>query len=177
MPAAIVLFAGILALAPRFRPPCAVGVVVAVLGLAALIRCSAMSTAAAGMYMRTILYRLATDQPIAEIGVDMGSVLRSYLIDRLAIPRRPAFGLAARRLSRRSSWHLSDQSLPDVVAQATRPAETWSVLLRRGADGDVPIAPTVFEGRPLRRAVNPLALSARRSDARRGKVRVRPVRR
>ena len=39
---------------------------------------SPCTRAAAGIYMRTILYRFATDQPVPDIGVDMGSVFRSY---------------------------------------------------------------------------------------------------
>src|SRR6202044_2482680 len=46
-----------------------VGVPVAVLGFVLLIGVS-MYAQAAGMYMRTILYRFATDQPIPDIGVD-----------------------------------------------------------------------------------------------------------
>jgi hypothetical protein len=48
-----------------------VGVPLAVVGLASLIGVS-MYAAAAGMYMRTILYRFATDQPIPDLGVDPG---------------------------------------------------------------------------------------------------------
>jgi hypothetical protein len=36
-----------------------------------------MYASAAGIYMRTILYRFATDQPVPEIGVDMANVFRS----------------------------------------------------------------------------------------------------
>lgn len=48
-----------------------IGALVAVIGLAAVIGV-AMYAAAAGMYMRTILYRFATDQPIPDLGVDVG---------------------------------------------------------------------------------------------------------
>jgi hypothetical protein len=48
-----------------------VGVPVAVLGFVLLIGVS-MYAQAAGMYMRTILYRYATDQPIPNLGVDPG---------------------------------------------------------------------------------------------------------
>jgi hypothetical protein len=52
------------------------GVIVAVIGLAALIGVS-MYAAAAGMYMRTILYRFATDKPIPELGVDVAGAFRT----------------------------------------------------------------------------------------------------
>ena len=48
-----------------------IGVPVAVAGVALLIGIS-LHAAAAGMYMRTILYRFATDQPIPDLGVDVG---------------------------------------------------------------------------------------------------------
>jgi hypothetical protein len=54
-----------------------VGVLIAVLGFGALIGIS-MYASAAGIYMRTILYRFATDKPVPEIGVDMANVFRSY---------------------------------------------------------------------------------------------------
>ena len=47
-----------------------VGIPVAVVGLAALI-VVAMFASAAGMYMRTILYRFATNLPIPDLGVDV----------------------------------------------------------------------------------------------------------
>jgi hypothetical protein len=47
-----------------------VGVTLAVVGFASLIGVS-MYAAAAGMYMRTILYRFATDQPIPDLGVNI----------------------------------------------------------------------------------------------------------
>jgi hypothetical protein len=46
-----------------------VGIPIAVIGFVLLIGVS-MYAQAAGMYMRTILYRFATDQPIPDIGVD-----------------------------------------------------------------------------------------------------------
>ena len=46
-----------------------IGVPIAVLGFVLLIGIS-MYASAAGMYMRTILYRFATDQPIPDLGVD-----------------------------------------------------------------------------------------------------------
>jgi hypothetical protein len=36
-----------------------------------------MYAAAAGMYMRTILYRFATDKPIPDLGVDVSQVFRT----------------------------------------------------------------------------------------------------
>jgi Family of unknown function (DUF6159) len=48
-----------------------IGVLVAVIGLAAVIGVT-MYASAAGMYMRTILYRYATDQPIPALGLDIG---------------------------------------------------------------------------------------------------------
>ena len=53
-----------------------IGVPVAVLGFILLIGVS-MYAQAAGMYMRTILYRFATDQPIPDLGVDVGGAFRS----------------------------------------------------------------------------------------------------
>ncbi len=53
-----------------------VGVPVAVLGFAALLGV-AMYAAAAGMYMRTILYRFATDKPIPDLGVDVSRAFRT----------------------------------------------------------------------------------------------------
>lgn len=73
--AAIVLVVGI-ALAAAGSATLVVGVVVAVLGFGSLIGIS-MYASAAGIYMRTILYRFATDQPVPEIGVDMANVFRS----------------------------------------------------------------------------------------------------
>jgi hypothetical protein len=54
-----------------------VGVPVAVAGFAALIGIG-MFAQAAGMYMRTILYRFATDRPIPDVGVDVGGAFRSW---------------------------------------------------------------------------------------------------
>ena len=53
-----------------------VGVPVAVLGFAALLGV-AMYASAAGMYMRTILYRFATDQSIPDLGVDVSQAFRT----------------------------------------------------------------------------------------------------
>jgi hypothetical protein len=53
-----------------------IGIPVAVIGLALLVGVS-MYAAAAGMYMRTILYRFATDQPIPELGVDVARTFGS----------------------------------------------------------------------------------------------------
>ena len=65
--ALVVLFAGVaLAAAHDWL----IGIPVAVLGFAVLIGVS-MYASAAGMYMRTILYRFATDQPIPDLGVDV----------------------------------------------------------------------------------------------------------
>ena len=36
-----------------------------------------MYASAAGMYMRTILYRFATDQPIPDLGVDIKGAFRT----------------------------------------------------------------------------------------------------
>jgi hypothetical protein len=55
----------------------AAGIAVAVIGFALLIGVS-MYAAAAGMYMRTILYRYATDQPIPDLGVDVGKAFRDW---------------------------------------------------------------------------------------------------
>lgn len=65
--ALVVLFAGVALAAAR---EWLVGIPVAVLGVAVLIGVS-MYASAAGMYMRTILYRFATDQPIPDLGVDV----------------------------------------------------------------------------------------------------------
>lgn len=53
-----------------------VGVPVAIVGFAALIGIG-MYAQAAGMYMRTILYRYATERPIPELGVDVGNLFTS----------------------------------------------------------------------------------------------------
>jgi hypothetical protein len=55
----------------------AAGIAVAVIGFALLIGVS-MYAAAAGMYMRTILYRYATNQPIPDLGVDVGKAFRDW---------------------------------------------------------------------------------------------------
>jgi hypothetical protein len=52
-----------------------IGVPVAVAGFAALIGIG-MFAQAAGMYMRTILYRFATEQPIPDLGVDLGGAFQ-----------------------------------------------------------------------------------------------------
>jgi hypothetical protein len=53
-----------------------VGIPVAVLGFVLLIGVS-MYAQAAGMYMRTILYRFAMNQPIPDLGVDVGGAFGS----------------------------------------------------------------------------------------------------
>jgi hypothetical protein len=52
------------------------GIPVAVVGFGAVIGIG-MYASAAGMYMRTILYRFATDRPIPELGVDVSGAFRS----------------------------------------------------------------------------------------------------
>jgi hypothetical protein len=64
--ALVVLFVGVICIAKHAY---VIGVPIAVLGFVLLIGIS-MYAAAAGMYMRTILYRYATDQPIPDLGVD-----------------------------------------------------------------------------------------------------------
>jgi hypothetical protein len=53
-----------------------VGVPVAIAGFAALIGIG-MYAQAAGMYMRTILYRFAMERPVPDLGIDIGGVFRS----------------------------------------------------------------------------------------------------
>jgi hypothetical protein len=53
-----------------------VGIPIAVLGFAGLLGV-AMYASAASMYLRTILYRFATDQSIPDLGVDVGQVFRT----------------------------------------------------------------------------------------------------
>jgi hypothetical protein len=64
--AVAVVAIGVFAIAKHAYVP---GGVVAALGVIGLIGVS-MYASAAGMYMRTILYRYATDQPIPDLGVD-----------------------------------------------------------------------------------------------------------
>ena len=64
--ALLVIFVGVVCIAKHAY---VIGVPVAVLGFVLLIGIS-MYASAAGMYMRTILYRYATDQPIPDLGVD-----------------------------------------------------------------------------------------------------------
>ena len=52
------------------------GIPVAVAGFGALIAVG-MYASAAGMYMRTVLYRFATDQPIPDLGVDVAGAFRT----------------------------------------------------------------------------------------------------
>lgn len=52
-----------------------VGIPIAVLGFLAVIAV-VMYMQAAGMYMRTILYRFATEQPIPDLGVDVAGAFR-----------------------------------------------------------------------------------------------------
>jgi hypothetical protein len=54
----------------------AVGIAIAVIGVVLLIGVS-MYAAAAGMYMRTILYRYATHQVIPVLGVDVSNVFNN----------------------------------------------------------------------------------------------------
>ncbi len=53
-----------------------IGVPVAIAGFAAVLGIG-MYAQAAGMYMRTILYRFATDRPIPDLGVDVGGAFGS----------------------------------------------------------------------------------------------------
>jgi hypothetical protein len=53
-----------------------IGVPVAIAGFAGLIGIG-MFAQAAGMYMRTILYRFATEQPIPDLGIDVGGAFQS----------------------------------------------------------------------------------------------------
>jgi hypothetical protein len=70
--AAIILFVGI-ALISAGSATLIAGVVVAFLGFAALMGIGMYSSAAA-MYMRTLLYRFATNQPIPDMGINVASV-------------------------------------------------------------------------------------------------------
>lgn len=71
--ALVILFVGVGLAAAKVW---VVGVPVAIVGFAALLGV-AMYGAAAGMYLRTILYRFATDQPIPDVGVDVGQAFRT----------------------------------------------------------------------------------------------------
>lgn len=71
--AVAVMAIGIVACAARLW---VIGVPVAVLGFAGLLGV-AMYASAAGMYMRTILYRFATGQPIPDLGVDIKGAFRT----------------------------------------------------------------------------------------------------
>lgn len=53
-----------------------VGIPVAVIGFASIVGI-VMYAAAAGMYLRTILYRFANDLPIPDLGVDVASAFRT----------------------------------------------------------------------------------------------------
>jgi len=55
-----------------------VGIPVAVLGIAGLVGVG-MYASAAGMYMRTILYRFANDLPIPDLGVDVSQAFRTRM--------------------------------------------------------------------------------------------------
>jgi hypothetical protein len=72
--AMLVLGAGVALIAGRDY---LIGVPVAIAGFAALIGIG-MYAQAAGMYMRTILYRFATERPIPDLGVDVGGAFRSW---------------------------------------------------------------------------------------------------
>ena len=65
--ALLVILIGVVCIAKHAN---VIGVPIAVLGFVLLIGIS-MYASAAGMYMRTILYRFATDQPIPDLGVDV----------------------------------------------------------------------------------------------------------
>ena len=71
--ALVVVATGIVACAAHLW---VIGVPVAVLGFAGLLGI-AMYASAAGMYMRTILYRFATDQPIPDLDVDIKGAFRT----------------------------------------------------------------------------------------------------
>lgn len=71
--ALVVLALGIALIAGRTY---VLGVPVAVAGFAALVGVG-MYAQAAGMYMRTILYRFAMERPIPDLGVDIGGAFQS----------------------------------------------------------------------------------------------------
>ena len=71
--AVVVLFVGIALIAGRAY---LTGVPVAIIGFVVLIGVG-MYASAAGMYMRTILYRFAMDQPIPDLGLDLSGTFRS----------------------------------------------------------------------------------------------------
>ena len=71
--ALLVLAVGVALIAGRAP---VVGIPVAVAGFAGLIGIG-MYAQAAGMYMRTILYRFAMERPIPELGVDVGGAFES----------------------------------------------------------------------------------------------------
>jgi Family of unknown function (DUF6159) len=71
--AALVLVIGVVCITQRAY---VIGIPVAVVGFVLVIGVS-MYAQAAGMYMRTILYRFATDQPIPNLGVDVSGAFRT----------------------------------------------------------------------------------------------------
>jgi hypothetical protein len=71
--AVLVVMFGVVLIAARAY---VIGVPVAIAGLAALIGIG-MFAQAAGMYMRTILYRFATERPIPDLGLDVGGAFES----------------------------------------------------------------------------------------------------
>ena len=71
--ALVVLAIGVAMIAGRAY---VIGVPVAVAGFAALIGIG-MFAQAAGMYMRTILYRFAMELPVPDLGIDIGGAFRS----------------------------------------------------------------------------------------------------
>jgi hypothetical protein len=71
--AALVLMLGVALIVGRTY---VVGVPVAIAGFAALIGVG-MYAQAAGMYMRTILYRFAMERPVPDLGIDIGGAFRS----------------------------------------------------------------------------------------------------
>ena len=70
----------------------------AVIGIVGLIGVS-MYASAAGMYMRTILYRFAIGKPIPDLGVDVGGAFGN--------PVRPSSERTARRQRGRPSGNLA----------------------------------------------------------------------
>jgi hypothetical protein len=71
--AVLVVMFGVVLIAARAY---VIGVPVAIAGFAALIGIG-MFAQAAGMYMRTILYRFATERPIPDLGLDVGGAFES----------------------------------------------------------------------------------------------------
>lgn len=74
IPAMLVAMIGVILI---FQHAYVMGVVVAIIGFAGVIGVG-MVASAAGMYMRTILYRFATDQPIPNLGVNVSNAFSSW---------------------------------------------------------------------------------------------------